>query len=173
MVYLSYNTYSKIWKSNEVDNYRGIALSAIAQKITNKIILRRIQPIISLTLRKNQNGFRPVKSTTTHILALCRLIEGVKSKNMNAIITYVDFRKALDSIDRGRMFKILIAYRIPKPLVNMISITYENTEAIVLTPAGETISFYINSGVLQGYTLAPFVFIIVFDYAMRSAIKGR
>ena len=37
------------------------------------------------------------------------------------------------------MFKILIAYGIPKHLVNMISITYENTEAKVLTPAGETI----------------------------------
>ena len=102
------------------------------------MILRRIQPIISATLRKNQNGFRPVKSTRTYILALHRLIEGVKSKNMNAIITYVDFRKAFDSIDRGIMFKILIAYGIPKPLVNMISITYENTDAKVLTPDGET-----------------------------------
>ena len=158
---------------NEVDNYRGIALSAIALKITNKMILRRIQPIISATLRNNQNGFRPGKSTTTHILALRRLIEGVKSKNMNAIITYVDFRKAFDSIDRGRMFKILIAYGIPQPLVNMISITYENTEAKVLTPDSETNSFHINSGVLQGDTLEPFLFIIVLDYAMRSAIQGR
>ena len=48
------------------------------------------------------------------------------------------------SIDRGRMFKILIAYGILKPLVNMISITYENTEAKLLTPAGETNSFHIN-----------------------------
>ena len=71
---------------------------------------------------------------------------------MNAIITYVDFRKAFDSIDRGRMLKILIAYGIPKPLENMISITYENTEAKVLTPDDETNSFHINSGVLQGNT---------------------
>ena len=158
---------------NEVDNYRGIAISAIALKITNKMILRRIQPIISATLRKNQNGFRPGKSTTTHILALCRLMEGVKSKNMNATITNVDFRKAFDSIDKGRMFKIIIAYCIPKPLVNMISKTYETTEAKVLTPHGETNSFHINSGILQGDTLVPFLFIIVLDYAMRSAIQGR
>ena len=71
------------------------------------------------------------------------------------------------------MFKILIAYGISKPLVNMISITYENTEAKVLTPDGETNLFHINSGVLQGNTLAPFLFIIVLDYAMRSAIQGR
>ena len=69
---LKYLTYIKI--DPEVDNYIGIALSAIALKITNKMILRRIQPIISSTLCKNQNGFRPGKSITTHILALRRLI---------------------------------------------------------------------------------------------------
>ena len=47
----------------------------------------------------------------------------------------------------------------------MISITYENTEAKVLTPNCETNSFHINSGVLQRDTLAPFLFIIVLDYA--------
>ena len=86
---------------------------------------------------------------------------------------YVDFRKAFDSIDRGRMFKILIAYGIPTHLVNMISITCENSEAKVLTPDGETNAFHINSGVLQVDTLALFLFIIVLEYAMRSAIQGR
>ena len=138
---------SKSGNLNEVDNYRGIALSAISLKMTNKMILIRIQPIISSTLRNNQNGFRPGKSTMTHILSLRRLIEWVKSKNMNAIITYVDFRKAFDSIDR-RMFKILILYGIPKSLVNMISITYKNTEAKVLTPVAKQINFT--------YTLAYF-----------------
>ena len=92
---------------------------------------------------------------------------------MDAIITYVDFRKAFDSIVRGIMFNIIIAYGIPKPLVNMISITNENIEAKVLTPYGDINSFHINSGVLQVDTLAPFLFIIVLDYTMRSAIQGR
>ena len=52
---------------NKVDNYRGIAISVIALKITNKMILNRIQPIIDPLLRHNQNGFRPRRSTTTHI----------------------------------------------------------------------------------------------------------
>ena len=71
------------------------------------------------------------------------------------------------------MFKIIIAYGIRKPLVNKISITYENTEAKVLTPDGEKNVFHINSSVLQGDTLAPFLFITVLDYAMISVIQGR
>ena len=55
----------------------------------------------------------------------------------------------------------------------MISITYENTEAKVLTPDSETNSYHINSGVLQGDTIAPFLFIIVLDYAIGSEIQGK
>ena len=47
---------------------------------------------------------------------------------------------------------------------------YEQTRALVLTPDGETSSFDIIAGVLQGDTLAPYLFIIVLDYVMRTAI---
>ena len=49
---------------------------------------------------------------------------------------------------------------------------YYNTEAIVCSPGGETDFFAFHAGVLQGGTLAPFVFIIALDYAMRSAVEG-
>ena len=55
---------------NEVDNYRGVALSTAVLKVTNKMILNRIQPFTNPLLRHNQNGFRPGRSTTTHILTL-------------------------------------------------------------------------------------------------------
>ena len=158
---------------SDTNNYRGIALSAIAAKLTNKLILNRIRPPIDKHLRTNQNGFRPGRGTTAHILALRRLIEGVKSHNLKAAITFVDFRKAFDSIHRGRMFEILKAYDIPEKLINAISLMYQNTKAKVLTPDGETELFDIIAGVLQGDTLAPFLFAIVLDYAMRKALEGR
>ena len=151
-------------------NYRGIALSVVAAKITNKMILNRIQPEIDKYLRPNQNGFRPGRTTTAHILVLRRLIEGIRSHNLHAVITFVDFRKAFDSIHRGKMLKILKAYGIPDILINAISKLYENTRAKILTPDGETELFDIIAGVLQGDTLAPFLFAIVLDYAMRQAI---
>ena len=44
---------------NKVDNYGGNALSIVALKVTNKMILNRIQPFINPLLRNDQNGFRP------------------------------------------------------------------------------------------------------------------
>ena len=91
----------------EVGNYRGIELSTIASKIINKMILNRVQPHIDPILRPNQHVFRPGRSTISHILALRRLIEGVKSHNLKATIIFVDFKKAFDSISRSIMLQIL------------------------------------------------------------------
>ena len=71
------------------------------------------------------------------------------------------------------MFDILRAYGIPKKIIQAISCIYENTKAKVITPDGETEIFDILAGVLQGDTLAPFLFIIVLDCVMRQAIDGK
>lgn len=96
------------------ENYRGIALTCVIIKLYNKMLLNRIHPHIDKHLRKNQNGFRAGRSTVSQVLALRRIIEGLKSKNLSAIITFVDFKKAFDSINREIMFKILAAYGIPQ-----------------------------------------------------------
>ena len=158
---------------SDTSNYRGISLAPIAAKTVNKMVLNRIQPKIDKNLRPNQNGFRPGRTTTAHILALRRLIEGVKSHNKKAIILYVDFKKAFDSIHRPTMMRILQAYDIPPKLLNAISKMYENTRAKVISPDGETEFFQIKAGVLQGDTLAPYLFAIVLDFVLRKTFEGR
>ena len=71
------------------------------------------------------------------------------------------------------MFKILKAYRVPPNLLKTIKAIYTNTKAKVMSPGGETDVFEIMMGVLQGDTLAPFLFVIVLDYSVRKAINGR
>ena len=68
------------------------------------------------------------------------------------------------------MLKILRAYGIPDIIVQAISVMYSNTKAVVLSPDGETDAFQIQAGVLQGDTLAPYLFVIVLDYVMRIAL---
>lgn len=79
----------------------------------------------------------------------------------------------MDSIHRGKMIRILNAYGIPPNLLRAIEKMYADTRAKVISPDGETELFDITAGVLQGDTLAPFLFIIVLDYAMRKAMAGK
>ena len=151
-------------------NYRGITLTPSASKIYNRMLLNRIRPHLDPKLRINQNGFRPGRSTVAQILTLRRLIEGVKAKNLPAVMTFVDFRKAFDSIHRGKLMKILKAYGVPAEVVSAIEVLYVNTTAKVISPDGDTEFFGISAGVLQGDTLAPYLFIVALDYALRIAM---
>ena len=153
------------------DNYRGISLSQIASKIYNRCLLNHIRPIIDTILRPNQNGFRQGRSTSSRLLALRRIVGEVKNHDMEAVLTFIDFREAFDSVVRVKIFQILEAYGIPSAVVAAIRIMYKNTSAVVLTPEGETDQFMIATGVLQGHPLAPFLFIICLDYALRTAIS--
>ena len=139
-------------------NYRGI--TSIAVKIYNALLWNRIEPKRDNILRKNQNGFWRNRSTTSQILTICRILEGVRAKNLQATLLFVDFTKAFDSIHRGKMEQILLAYGLPKETVAAIMILYRNTEVKVRSPDGDTEYFDIVAGVLQGDTLAPYLFII-------------
>ena len=110
-----------------VNNYRGIALTTISAKIYNTLLLNHIQPALQLILRKNQNRFRKNRSTIGQILIVRRIIEGVKAKNLDAVLLFVDFSRAFKSIHRGKMEQILLAYGIPKETINAIMMLYKNT----------------------------------------------
>ena len=49
-------------------------------------------------------------------------------------------------------------------------ILYRNTKVKVHSPDGDTDYFDIVAGVLQGDTLAPYLFIICLDYVLRTSI---
>ena len=106
-------------------NYRGITLTAIAAKTNNSMLRNRIHPEIENVLRRTQNGFRKNRSTGSQILTVRRIIEGVRA------------RKAFDSIHRGKMEQILLAYGIPKETVDAIMMLYKNTRAKVRSPDGD------------------------------------
>jgi len=158
---------------NKVENYRGISMCPVTTKVLNKLILLRMRPAIEPILRKNQNGFRPERGTVAHILALRRILEGVRDKKLPATLVFVDFSKAFDSIDRDNMFEILKSYGVPERMLQLIISIYEKTMARVTSPDGDTLLFRILAGIMQGDTLAPYLFIIVLDYALCQALEGK
>ena len=152
------------------NNYRGISLTQVASKIYNRCLLNHVRPVIDKVFWPDQNGFRKGRSTTSHILAPHRVVEELKSHDMEAVLTFIDFCNACDSHDRGVMLQILKAYEIPPDIVAAIRVMYENTSALVITPEGKTEKFAVDTGMLQGDPLAPFLFIIYLDYALCSAV---
>ena len=107
---------------------------------------------------------------TTQISTICRILEDVRVKNLLATILFIDFTKAFDSIHIGKMEKILLAYGLPKETVAAIMIHYRNTKVKVRSLDRDIDYLDIEACVLQGNTLAPYLFIICLDYVLRTSI---
>ena len=69
------------------------------------------------------------------------------------------------------MQQFLLAYSLPKETVAAIMMLYRNTKVKVHSPDGDTEYFNIVASVLQGDTLAPYLFIICLDYVLRTSIS--
>ena len=93
--------------------------------------------------------------TTSQILTLRQILEGVRAKNFESTKLFVNFSKIFDSIHRRKTEQILIDYSLPKETVTALMMLYKNTKVKVRSSDGDTDYFNIVAGVLQKDTLAP------------------
>ena len=117
---------------------------------------------------------RPIQNGLNHYhLHLRRVFEEMRNHQKEAAIILIDFKKAFDSGDRSKLFRVLHPCDITEQIIKAIQIMFEITSAVVVTPEMEITNLKINTGVLQGYPFAPFLFIMVLDYALRTVIDDR
>ena len=71
------------------------------------------------------------------------------------------------------MLEMLAAYGLPSTIINVRDLLYEHTEARIIISDSETEFFKMSKSVLQGETLAPFLFITNLDYVMRQGLRNQ
>ena len=71
------------------------------------------------------------------------------------------------------MTEILRHYGIREKIVTAIMEMYKDMSSKVMVNGQFSKLFYITKGVLQGDTLAPFLFIIVLDYVLKVTELGN
>ena len=92
----------------------------------------RIRDHVDPMLRKTQAGSRPGRSCSQQIHILRRIMEAFGSYQLPFTITFIDFKKAFDSINRSVMFAVLRHYGIPEVIVKAIGVLYNNPKSALL-----------------------------------------
>ena len=93
-------------------NWRGITLLSIPGKAFNRILLERMKTEVDRLLWEEQAGFQKERSCTDHIATLRLITEHSLEWNSPVYITFLEFKKAFDSIDRTTLWKLLAHYGI-------------------------------------------------------------
>ena len=92
-----------------------------------------------------------------------------ESSRKTSTSAFIDYAKALDSVDYNKLWKILQVMGIPDYLICLLRNLYAGQEATVRTGHGTTDWFQIGKGVRQGCMLSPCLFNFYAEYIMRNA----
>jgi hypothetical protein len=158
--------------ARSLELHRGISLMNIAPKLFNRLLLNRLQPVLDPLIRNEQNGFRRGRTTIQHVLTLRRIMEEAEAHRLEIHLVFIDYKKAFDSVTRNALPTILAAYGVPDCLQYAVCSLYENTQASVKLADGLSPPFTTETGVLQGDVLAPFLFVLYMDLAIRNALPN-
>ena len=88
------------------------------------------------------------------------------------MITFIYFKKALQTTHRSKMLQILKAYGIPDRLREAISTIHRNNNALLVSLDRGNELLIISAGVLQWTTLSPFLFVMILDYELHKVLLG-
>ena len=141
------------------NNYKSITLSAIA---VCQLYLK-----LRKFLWKVRQVFKAINlKFVTFWLFIGSLKEYMKKISRQQYL-FVNFSKTFAFIYRGKMEQILLEYGFPIETVRAITMLCKDSKATVYSLDGDI--DYIVTGVLEGDTLAPFLYIIYLDYVLWTS----
>ena len=118
---------------HNADNYRGITLLSCLGKLFTSVLNERLTDFLNDkgTIGSEQAGFRKSYSTIDHTFTLKCLIDFYLQRRKKLYCTFVDYRKAFDSIDRVNMWIKLLANDINGKLFKVVYNLYKGAKSCV------------------------------------------
>ena len=142
------------------DNWRGISLLDVVGKLFARIVQDRLQRIADHILPESQCSFRKGRGCCDMIFVVRQLFEKAREHQESLFTLFVDLRKAYDSVPRDALWHVLGRCGVPPQMLRIVRSFHEDIQAEVRVGGVLSDTFRVRSGLHQGCTLAPTLFII-------------
>ena len=143
------------------DNYRPIAITSVASKILELVLLKHLSD--HLNTQCNQFGFKSKHSTDMCIFTLKQIIEFYVSKGSPVYVCYLDASKAFDRISHWSLFAKLIDRQVNPLFVRLLFFWYSQQTMCIRWSSCLSPFFTVSNGVRQGGIISPIFFNIYMD----------
>jgi len=150
------------------NNYRGIALQCVGNKVFATWLLRRLAPLAMRIVGQYQCGFMPGRSTIDQVSALRRILEHRWVAGKSTQLLFIDFKKAYDCIHRPALYAAMRTQGIPEELISLIKTTQDDSACAARVHGHLSDFFNVASGVKQCDPLSP----LLFNLALEAAVGG-
>jgi hypothetical protein len=158
---------------NLPDNYRGISLLNICSKIYSFVLNKRIGSWIEENniIGEEQAGFRKEYSTTDHVFTLMATVQKQLVRHRKLYVAFIDFRKAFDSVSRGKLWTILQKNGLNGKILKAVKSMYEIVKAQVRVAGDLTDTFMCPCGLKQGETCSPVLFSLFINELTKDILE--
>jgi hypothetical protein len=153
----------KINNPQHFGDFRPISLCNLIYKVTSKVLLNQIKPILSKSLLAEQFGFLEGRQIHDAIGTTHECIHSLTKKNKKSLILNIDMQKAYDLVDWDFLRLILLQVGFGLAMTNWIMACVNSTSLAVLVNGEATNFFRSGRGLRQGCLLSPLLFILMME----------
>jgi hypothetical protein len=133
---------------------------------------KRISERIDKHLDPDQYGFRKGRSTAQPLFILRRTQEIQEEAALECHLLLLDWEKAFDKVDQGRMIKAIRRLGLPEKIIRMITAIYQAPNYVITDKGTTTRPRIQKTGIRQGCPLSPYLFIMLMTVIMHDVDRG-
>lgn len=152
--------YKKGAKSDPA-NYRPITLLNSDYRILARILASRLGPAMGAVIDKAQCAFLPSRRIGEAIHLLQLLPELLKRQGKEAVIAFLDFSKAYDTVSRDFLFAAMEKMQAGEGMLKWVKLLLTDTKAVAVVNGHVSKPATFHAGVRQGCPLSPLLYLFV------------
>ncbi len=147
-----------------VSSNRPVMLLSVIRKLLTSILAERHKPPVYSHVRERQAGFRAGRSTADGVFSVRMSCERACIGDWSYAVALLDFSRAFDTIDRGKLLARLASMQAPSRLLAKL---LSNTRVRVKFAGQLGEEFQSNTGVFHGDCIFPLSFVAYLETTMR------
>lgn len=142
-------------------NYRPITLLNTDYRLLAKTLATRLNPVLCQIITPEQTAYLDGRSIGDNIMFLQLLPALLRDEGRSAVIAFLDFYKAYDTIDRAFLLKAMEAMSIGAGFMKWTRTLLTNTNAVAVVNGFVSAPVAFVAGVRQGCPLSPLLYLFV------------
>ena len=152
--------------------HRAIGLMCHSYKLLSMLVLHRMRDAVESRLAETQAGFHRERGCRDNVLLLRLLMDAVLRAGKQAVVAFIDYRAAFDTISHRFLDESLTAAGVQPKIRRIVKAIYAEATGMVRLrlPSGETLCsepFPVRRGVIQGDIFSPQCFTLGSDRIFR------